>query len=112
MTDERQAAKMVQYHIEGEHVFPEPECPSCRLDEALRRAAEMLALDAKRQMGPIQTKEARNLAGWAEAIQEVERFHNWLRGGTSSLNCKDALGCTAKKAVAKFCHTMLGGDDA
>ena len=40
MTDERRARQMVQYHIEGEHVFPEPECPSCHLDEALRRAAE------------------------------------------------------------------------
>ena len=49
-----------------------------RLDEALRRAAELLALDAKRQMGPIQTKEARNLAGWAEAVETMDHVHDWL----------------------------------
>ena len=104
------------------------------LDEALERAAEMLALDAKRQMGPIQTKEARNLAGWAEAIrtlntvaadggcgycgQPIQTFSNGTDycACTTKRPCRHRYftrpsreRCAACDVIAPFIKDMLGG---
>ena len=91
MTDERLARQMVQYHIEGEHVFPEPECASCRLVEALRRAAESVRL---LRSDKDDAHQGRYLAGWAEAIRALD---------------EDKGRKTRAKAIASFIKAMLGG---
>ena len=79
-----------------------------RIDEALKRAAEMVA--ELQGMGPV--AEADYLAGWAEAIQaHAERPESEHDGGCSAGISKAPCKCSQRdrtKAVAKFCDTMLG----
>ena len=114
MTDERRARQMVQYHNEGEHVFPEPECPSCRLDEALRRAGEK-ALQYE--------VEDVYLEGWAEAVRLLDCWHQEayeystgselmppvMHDGICDAACGDP--CKPCRARGSFIKAMLGGDD-
>ena len=107
MTDERLARQMVQYHIEGEHVFPEPECPSCRLDEALRRAAE------KARLFTSDTLAGEYIEGWADAIQaHAERPESEHDGGCSAGISKAPCKCSQRDradAIRRFCDAMLRG---
>ena len=112
MLDERRARQMVQYHIEGEHVFPEPECPSCRLDAALKRAGE------KANEWP-QPEYRQAVEGWAEAVKLLDCWHQEayedsdgssptppvMHDGICDDTCDDP--CKPCKATTKFCNTTL-----
>ena len=114
MTDERRARQMVQYHNEGEHVFPEPECPSCRLDVALRRAA-LLAGARRWQPTASEPRYWEAVEGWAGAIQaHAERPESEHDGGCSAGISKAPCKCSQRDradATATFIRAMLGGDD-
>ena len=79
-----------------------------RVEEALAQVEELLAGYKRRGHGHY--AEARYLEGWAGTVKTLEYFHGSLHGGTSSLGCKDALGCPAKRAVEKFCNIVLGDE--
>ena len=122
-TDERRARQMVQYHIEGEHVFPEPECPSCRagrLDEALERV-QKLQDDA-----PWWAKNdpwLKSVEGWAGAAKLLDCWHQEayedsdgselmppvMHDGICDAACGDP--CKPCRARGSFCDAMLGGRD-
>ena len=136
MTDERRARQMVQYHIEGEHVFPEPECPSCRAE---RVGAALERVQKLQDDAPWWAKNdpwLKSVAGWAGAIQAlntvaadgkcgycgqpIEAFPD----GTDYCACTTKRPCrhryftrpSEKKCAAcnvidPFITDMLGGDD-
>ena len=74
-----------------------------RIDEALTRAADILAR-LKAPMEPL-SKTERWLKGWADAIQSL-RSHDCM--GTIALDSDTIEGCSGCNFIRTFCETMLG----
>ena len=92
-----------------------------RLDEALKRAAELAdAYDkAGTSLGWIRARQS--VLGWAEAVEAMHRIreacealsrNNELRVHADRWKPLDQIDADALIAITKFCDAMLGGDDA
>lgn len=115
MTDPPLTRKMMEYHDEGEHVFPEPDCPSCRADrlrDALARAAELVDSGLSDDLGGLAKAY---LVGWAGAVEALaERPESEHDGGCSAGISKLPCKCSQRyrtEAITKFCDAMLGERD-